>query len=376
MRAIFHLGLQKTGTTTIQHFLRGNAAALSEQGIAARRVPNGVVARQDSQLEFGICQFARAGRLLPNPGTASSYRVEDLDALQRFADRYEARLRKFIAGRAEQVCLISSEHVGAWTVDEDLARAMDDWLHTLFDEVQYVMYIRRQEDWLLSLYSQALRNGHAPNLGRYVRRLIRQDYARRVDPWYTVAGPERFRLRLMEPDALTDGDLLADFAEVAGISLDGLWRPPRRNESYSPDAAYLLRMVNAARNAPDRQIDTDLRDSIERALSEVTAGREKLQLSPAQVEAIRVTNAAANEALRARFFPERGELFPPRAGVADAPARPFLKVSRDSMADLCLDLIVHLMRAEGGTDTARKLKSILAKRDMPRWPFSWTKTPR
>lgn len=339
MRAIVHIGMPKSGTTSIQRFLQGQAAGLAARGAAYARVPNGgPVPPQDAHVELGIVQFARAGKPVPDAGTRLSYAIDDPEAHRAFAERYAEALDAALAARAEKTWIFSVEHVGAWTHTADEARALDSWLSERFGEVRYVLYLRRQEDWILSNYSQALRMGSTSELEDYAAKLRISNYDARVFAWAEAVG-DRFDLRLLEPDALVDGDLIADFAAAAGVDAAGLPRPGRANESFSVAAAAFLRQLNGTipQRVKEGRVRNPLMRGIQQRLTRWYAGDRKLALSEAEIARIRAANAAANEAIRTRFFPGRAELFPPRP-----PAEPQPAPTPEEMGRIGIDLVLAL----------------------------------
>lgn len=337
MRAVVHIGMPKTGSTAIQHFLAANAEALSARGVAFEKVAHGEIPPQDSQLELGIVQFARAGLPVPDPATRASYGLEDPGAHTAWAEGFARAFEQAVRQRSEPLYLVSAEHVGAWTQTQAQALALDDWLSTLFDEVRYVMYVRRQEDFILSNYSQHLRMGGTRRLWEFLRDNLHPDYTSRALAWQAVAG-ERFTLHLLEPDALTDGDLIADLAAVAGFDAAGLKRPGQPNQGLSVGAAGFLREMNRA--LPQR-VDggrrrNPLMRGVEKRLTRWYADDRKLSLGARQIARVRAANADANERLRAVFFPEREELFPPRSGPKGGNNR----AGVEEMAQIGVDLMV------------------------------------
>lgn len=366
MKLVFHIGLPKTGTTSIQHFLLQNAMTLPGRGVAYEQVPNPVIPPQDSQLEFGICQFSRAGELVPWKPTIQAYGFTDIEAQKRFSEAYEANFLRYLKRRTEETYVISSEHVGAWTQTPEQVLALDDWMRSIFDEVRYVQYIRRQEDWLLSRYSQDLRTGSPAHLEAFIKRNGKHDFNVKADLWAETIGRDRYDLRLMERDAMVNGDLIEDFADAVGFDPSGLERPKRENESLTPQAAFFLRRFNQRAHQRDVGFDVQLQHRVERMLSAWSVGKPKLRFWPKQVEWIREVNAEHNEELRKKYFPDRKELF-----AEKPPAEPegsmFSDVSRDMIAAMGAELLFQF--ADGKlrdlpvsapvktTSTEEKLKS-------------------
>ena len=370
MKAVVHVGLPKTGTTSIQRFLRANAAALAARGAIYSRVPNGRVPPQDSQLEYGICALAIAGDMVPNRATRAAYGLDDLAAAGDFAARYMEAVQEDVRShRGAELYLVSSEHLGAWMRSPAHLEALDGWLGSLFSEVRYVLYVRRQEDRILSLYSQALRAGSTEGLGTFVRAHLRLDYHEVAALWAGALGRERFDLRLLERDAMAGGDLIEDYCAAAGIDPEGLERPERENEALSVAAATFLRELN--RRLEPRggagPRSNPMMKGVQGRLTRWYAADRKLRLSPRQVATIREANAETNARLCAEFFPKRKALFPERPVAAEPDPRGN-DPTPEEMARIAIDLLEALRTGEMPVFDARELeryRSLQARRAAP-----------
>jgi len=309
MKAVCHIGMPKAGSTTIQAFLEQNAQALERQGFLYRRFRPS----EPHQLEYLLVAFRATRQLFRTPLFRQSYKMRNLDEVDREAGRFEAWFDRQVEGSGAGAWLISSEMITATLRTRADARAVDDWLRARFDEVVYVLYLRRQDLWVASNYSESLRNGWSESLDTYVGHTRGRNYLALVRTWTAVAGRERVVLRILEPGALKDGDLIADFCAVAGIDRTGLATPTPRNESFTRQGAAFLRAVNRAVGkvfAPETTASRVLRKAgkvVASALSR--AGGDKIRLTPAQSDAIMAPLAQSNEELRRLFFPERPVLF-------------------------------------------------------------------
>ncbi len=217
------------------------------------------------------------------------------------------------------------------------AQALLGWLGRFFDDVQVILYLRRQEDWLLSRYSQALRRGVTLKLSDYIRRNSRQNFHAIASLWADAAGAAKTHVRLLEPGAMVDNDLIADFSSVIGVDTEGLKEPVRRNESFSVAGAEFLRRLNERMTSPHGNgdiRDNPLMERVPAKLTKWSEGGEKLRLSGEMIDLVRDANAGTNEQLRATFFPDRAEMFPARPR-SDAPEQ---QASAEEIADIGINL--------------------------------------
>jgi hypothetical protein len=338
MKAYLHIGMPKTGTTSIQGWLALNAKGLAKQGIAYDRLNLQESGSQTAaHTELTLCQYAEMGELTRIARIRRLFGAVDLDRQKDVAERYARKLGDAVSARDEPIMVLSSEVIGSSSKTLGEARAIIRWLKRIFDDVHVIVYFRRQEDWLLSHYSQSLRSGLKRNLAPFIRDQAAQDYDALASLWAEAAGPDRLHVRLMEADAMKNRDLLADFAEVIGVNPDGFGRPDIQNQGMSVETAEFLRILNrrlqpvhegeGARSNP-------LMHNVQNFLNSLSAEGTKLRLSASQVGMVRKANAASNARLRAAYFPDRAELFPAKRQHGD-PAEP---VSAEVLANIGISL--------------------------------------
>ena len=342
MKAFVHIGAAKTGSTTIQKWLVANADALRDQGIEYDRLWIRRRATRLAHIELSFCVAEHSGKLLNNRSLRRVCNVHTAEEQAAFVARYETFFDRQVGAMSGQTLILSSEYLcGGVKTPEDIAH-LDAWLRARFDDVRYVIYFRRQEDLVLSRYSQRLREGTGDSFATFLDRTAKVNHYKLVHRWRAAIGATALDVRLLEPDWLFNGDLVADFAQTIGADSSALSVPLRSNESISLPAQMLLRALN--REVPHETEDGKrvnpqkaiLRDHILRN----DPGSPRRVLTQAEIDDVRNVNAASNEALRKLCFPDRPELFPPRpprpetvgGGGSDTIAR----LAAKAMADLPL----------------------------------------
>ncbi len=337
MKAIVHIGAPKTGSSTIQEFLFKNTNALAVQGFRFRRNVEG----RGSQFEYPLAALASIGKLLPGVEEQTRYSSTDPDIHKASGAAIEAELAANRACWTEPVALFSSEHIYPWMKSVKSIKALDVMFHRYFDHVTYILYIRNQDDLMVSEYSEILKRGSNLRLQALIDMgTIKLDYELRVKLWLEAVGRDRFDLRLMEQGFLQDGDLVADYAIACGFSLQGLKVPPRINESLSAPAAEALRGFNE--RIPQLLSDgrpNPLRVGLLDQLSRFSPDdAPKLALSPDQRAQIAELVGPGNEKLRRVFFPDRKSLFLP---AAERPQPPRTEILEQAL-DLATRIIIRL----------------------------------
>lgn len=164
------------------------------------------------------------------------------------------------AGCHTFVC--SAEHFQTRLDREDEVQSVKQFLRGLFDEIEVVTYLRRQDRAAVSHYSEQIRNGLTPDSvlpaveGAYsVIRIL--DYLSALKLWSGVFGDRAFHVCIYDRDCLTGHDIATDFSARFGL-------PPLRfstegegRESLSASALAAMLMLN-------QQVPIDERDDSER----------------------------------------------------------------------------------------------------------------
>lgn len=228
-RLILHIGTNKTGTTAIQHALAANRDALRERGLLYP--VTGV--RSEAHHEVGW----KLGFVQGRPAAMDDEPFEPL----------WARMRAEIAAARCPHVLLSTEcfMLGGGRIAA-LAQAVRDF------DVEVVVYLRRHDLWLQSVYVQAVKVTANPPWGRgyeaYLAHLARQksesygSHRRLVDRWAQAFGRERVRVRPFEAGQV-DADITRDLLRTIGLEALGeqLKAPTRQvNASFGYTAiAYM-----------------------------------------------------------------------------------------------------------------------------------------
>jgi hypothetical protein len=297
-RCILHIGTYKTGTTSIQWTLKANQDNLATRGIALSDIaPPG-----HGPLQRYAMRPTRTNAARKVAGETS------LDAILAWRARVEAELDALAATECETL-VFSDEGLSA-KMDADEIDRMHQLLKSRCTRVEVLVYLRPQHERKISDYSQHLRSGLT---GTDILATKDDDswnlcYEKILGAWATSFGEDAMRPRLYQRDQLLKGDAVADFMGVLGIDSAELKAVPLRNAGIRADAqlwlrelnAHMPRLVNDKRN-PARSLLLDV-------LNAHFTGRGLL---PTRTEAEAFFNRFrdVNEAVRARWFPDRSKLF-------------------------------------------------------------------
>jgi hypothetical protein len=233
-----HVGTTKTGSTSIQMLLQENEAILRQKNFAAytpcRQEQTDHPCRMRGLSEYLSLFSSR----LPTAGK----RVE-------WFGRFLQRLRDEPAERI----IISEECLWDVIGSRRKRRRFRSFVNELqtFAEVKILVYLRRQDNYLMSTYQQNLKGGQMGGLTcrQWLRlglaRSGRARYSRCIKWLLPLVGKDNLTVRPFETAQFVQESLLADFLRCVGLDLnDGFSVPEiQRNPGLSPFLAELLRCL-------------------------------------------------------------------------------------------------------------------------------------
>lgn len=328
-RIWIHIGLHKTGSTALQRRLEASREFLLEAGLlypeTARYVP---VATGKHDADAGHGLIARALR----------------SGEPRHASRLFAELRREIAQSGARHVLISSEMLCAPPLEPRIGalKALTD-----DNDVRIVIYLRRPDLWVDSLYREHLtararreRRDFALYLDEEADRLL--DFERRIAVWAAAFGPDALRVRFYDDMRAAGTDPAEDILSlICPEAREKLAPPPAGpvNVSLARDHVDLMRALHAVDG-----LDRERRGAIiARLLASLPQGRPGTSLFSRPLwEAFAAQWREATERLADRFDapPDSRFRLPDRA-----PERPLA----ESVPDLELaGAIIESLLAPGG----------------------------
>jgi hypothetical protein len=307
MRCILHVGPTKTGSTSIQYFLKEQAAALAGAGFFIPAL-SGM-----NMIEFNVAPI-RSGRFEPSRATRR------LGLTPRNFERRIARFRRTIEAqfRAAKIAgfhtaLVTSEGLCEMGMRAPATVAdLRDMLARHCDEIRVVVVLRRQDLRAVSRYKNLARNRGATER-TCLSHSDTMDLDRLMDLWSRPFGRAAMH-PILFPDSIAEpADLLEGYCAAAGI--DGLY-DPERSADYQRNPAVDGRVIDAFRRLneidPGRPQDDypwGLR-LVEKKLLDAFSG-PPLKVAPAraEAEAFHARYKPGNDRIAREYFPSRATLF-------------------------------------------------------------------
>ena len=303
MKAILHIGTEKTGTTTLQSFLYLNRERLLKNGYLYT-----LSAGKQNNRRLCVCAYDQERR----DEETARLSLNNPTALSDFRDSLVERLKDEIHAYSANVVIFSSEHFHSRLVKESEIRRLKSILSSLgLGEIQVVVYLRNPVELATSCYSSYVRNGGtrasppSPD-NPYFRNIC--DHQATLEKWSNIFGKESISPRVFEKRELIDGSIVADFIHHIHLPPLNYEIPKSTNRSTTPLGLEVLRRLNKEidilRSPSSKKIRKQIIHHVENSFSN---GKYVMPLS-LQKEYSSFFDAS-NEWVRENYFPKRDRLF-------------------------------------------------------------------
>ena len=223
-----HIGAPKTGTSSIQSFCHDNFKALKDQGI---------LYPVEDEFCQGVAQHKLAASLKKN---LAPWREKSEDS-----NKLYTKLRDYYSKSECRKIIVSTECFFGFSKGEldDLKRLLDDF------SVKVIIYLRRQDDWLLSAYNHSNKVLLACETRSqevfFNERLKVGGWLQKIQTWDLVFGKENIKVRFLGKGFLHENDLYKDFIQcLEGDWSDGLVVPKPVNTALPWQVVEVLSYFN------------------------------------------------------------------------------------------------------------------------------------
>jgi hypothetical protein len=223
---IFHIGLPKTGSSSIQAFLAQNCSQLLRHGIDYPAPPK--FAKGNGY------HFAQS--LLPS---SDPMRRSATDALvAAFHDTIKDCTAERVLVSSELFTFASAE---GWSELRDICDQRGSSL-------RLIAVVRNHADFISSSLIELIRTFGLTDLSpEYIRSFYAHHSALKYNSYFAALLRLADRIEIISYDrAVADGSLIADFLNaLGGVSADGTWKAVKRlNITPSPEAVGFIRLCN------------------------------------------------------------------------------------------------------------------------------------
>lgn len=345
MDCFLHIGTGKTGTSSIQSMLFQNRRALQKRGYLYPRSPG-------KGRHEGLGWYAHAdSRTVSRPGWKRSGWKNPAE----FRADFEQRLEKELHTCNPRTVVFSDE--GLQALPNERKKFLFDFLKQSFEKITVIVYLRRQDDHLISAYQQRVKTGHTITLETFIQRHLAHnpdgrgtpgsdadppvhDYYQLLCSWSDLFGRQNIVPRLFEKDAWAQNSLLHDFLEVIGISdPSGFKFPPPSNQSLDAERVEFLRAFNRTLPARPDEATDKMRIQLRQILMK-QSGPEVLSLPEEMLDEVMLHWAESNRKVATEFFGfQDGVLF--HAPRKSTPQREQAELD----VDTCMRIFHDVMKA-------------------------------
>ena len=294
---VLHVGMGKTGTSSIQAWFHRNRQRLTRHGLLYPKSPGKRRhARLSSAIRSDDARRPHDRRGLQEP-PASQLRPVVLEEL----------LGEIRAVRPSRLLLSDEGLCGA---PDDALANLRQLLDGVAASVRVVFYLRRQDEHLCSRYQQAVKwNGLTARLAERADRMEHgtlYDYQARLEAWQRVFRPDELVVRRFERADFVGGTLQRDFLDAAGLDLrpEDFEEVPVRNTSLDAETVELLRLLNLFEEEQGGQVPgmPAWRQTL-RTLQRVSSG-PPLALPEERMESFMARWRDTNRAVAREYFPD------------------------------------------------------------------------
>lgn len=233
MRAIVHIGTEKTGTTSFQNFMHINRDRLAAKNVLYPRRLGGTNHRHIAS--YGLS-------LETADESVTSMGIDTQEKFEEFYRNVETTLREQVeSGASADFCIISSEHLHSRLTSTQQIQRIKDLLKGHFEDIDVHIHLRPQIDVAISLASTQSRVGGAVTRGFFNQ--VNKDrmyynYDRLVGAWEAVFGADNISCI-----AFTEfPDYLSWLTSKYSFDFSDLPMPDRTNEALD---VRTMAMVNA-----------------------------------------------------------------------------------------------------------------------------------
>ena len=216
-----HIGTHKTGSTAIQETLRINKKLLKKNNCMLLRIK-------------GLCD-----RILK----MDSFDINRLDIEKNNVKR---TIKK---AKCDNIILscenLSGNVMNAYMDNELIARS----LKYIFSDyqVKIIVYLRRQDFFIESLYTQLIHEGNSWSFNEFKKKIaIRSfDWFAFLTRFAIFFEKSNLIVRPYEKIQLRDGDVVKDFFHLLDIDMDARFKCPKKlNHDYNREALKIARICN------------------------------------------------------------------------------------------------------------------------------------
>jgi len=252
--------------------------------------------------------------------------------------QFRGEIKKYLNGvvnKRHSKChslILTNEHCSSRLITKPEIMRLKNMLDDVCVQPKIFIYLRRQDDYIISLYNTYIKTGGKENLFAFLKnkhRAYRFNYGTIIQLWADVFGKENMIVRAFEKEKLKGENIAQDFLKSIGIDdFSGFVIPTNQNKSMDAKKLEFVRNLNFYfPHFIDHKINEERRVIID-LLNQLTSVGEKIPNNIVSLKAFYETFTESNKKI-AREYLGLSELFMERESKALLP---------DNMLDEQLDV--------------------------------------
>lgn len=244
MKLIIHIGTEKTGTTTIQSFLKANSKLLSDNSIF---IPPTVLFGDNKAYSIPFQKRV-------NVETLNWFQSKDRDDLAQKKVVVVSHIQNIFQRAKEKYrcCIISSEHFSSRLTDKSEIKNAIDFYSQFYSEIEVIIYIRNQYFFAVSSYSESIKWKGFASFQDYLGQIDQNNPFWNshllIENWKQVVGETKVKVAKYKEEK--EFDVITDFLKLANIDIENMKfsYPAISNKSLKYFGVCLLRLWNEEHN--------------------------------------------------------------------------------------------------------------------------------
>lgn len=307
MKLVLHIGTEKTGTSSIQSFLKTNKKQFLEEGYYYLSSPNSDWFRELAAyaLPEGAVDDYFEDNFIESPEDQLTFRKEFKERVQQEIASLPVSIHTVIA---------SSEHLHSRVHFPEGIAQIKSLFSDYFETFQVVAYLRSQIDVAISRYSTSLKSRMCPStdINRYLDETFClnsnwYNYHSSLLMWEKEFGLDAMSVRLFAKSEFHRGDLIDDFLCVVGgesavMIRDRCLYPRTVNESITNLGQEILLSLNYNICKENKSsVLRQLSRKIIVVVSNICAGKGRVPLASVAKE-LALQFAESNKDIQQRYF--------------------------------------------------------------------------
>lgn len=241
-KIILHVGLEKTGTTTIQRVFNASRDLLLRKGVY-------YPGYYGEENHVCLYNYAKSKESIDELRIYSG--IKSQADVEKFRVSFKDMFIKDISERKPEYLVLSNEHLSSRLSGDEGVGRLKDLLSLVSSDISVVIYVRNIADFLVSSYSTAVKCGETRSLGEYISGQsdmpFRFKLSEVIKLWRRVFGSNNVILKEFSKESLYEKDIVSDFIKTNNLPIDKndlSVANSSENKSLGRQGIELLRRLN------------------------------------------------------------------------------------------------------------------------------------